>query len=116
MKLNHVNLAVSDVLQTQLFFQTYFGFQPLTKGSPVLTVLRDESGSILTLSNFNKATDVTYPEDFHIGFIQNSREDVNAINQRLKDDGFDVEAPHISHGSWTFYFRIPGAVLIEVLH
>ncbi|MFD2934355.1 VOC family protein [Spirosoma flavum] len=115
MKLNHLNLAVSDVIQTQQFLQTYFGFQPLTKGSPVLTVLRDENGLVLTLSNFNKVTEVNYPPEFHIGFIQGSPEEVNGINQRLRDDGFEVESPHSSHNSWTFYFQAPGGLLIEVL-
>ena len=116
MQLNHLNLVVSDVLQNQAFFQTYFGFQPITKGSPVLTVLRDDTGLVLTLTNFGKATEVTYPPDFHIGFIQPSQEAVNAINQRFKDDGFDVESPKVMHGSWTFYLRAPGGFLIEVLY
>ncbi|MCX6215777.1 VOC family protein [Spirosoma sp.] len=115
MKLNHLNLAVSDVVQTQQFLQTYFGFQPLTKGSPVLTVLQDENGLVLTLSNFSKVTEVIYPQEFHIGFIQSSQEDVNTINQRLKDDGFMVEPPRSLHNSWTFYCQVPGGFLIEVL-
>ena len=115
MKLNHLNLAVSDVLQTQQFLQTYFGFQPLIKGSPVLTVLEDENGFVLTLSNFSKAIEVTYPQEFHIGFIQSSQEEVNTINQRLREDGFTVEPPRSLHNSWTFYFQVPGGLLIEVL-
>ena len=115
MKLNHLNLAVSDVIQTQQFLQTYFGFRPLTKGSSALTVLQDENGFVLTLSNFSKATEVTYPPEFHVGFIQSSPEEVNRINQQLKDDGFRVEFPRSLHNSWTFYFQAPGGLLLEVL-
>ncbi len=61
------------------------------------------------------AGEVKYPSSFHIGFIQPSHERVNEINQRLKDDGFTVDAPAHLHGSWTFYFRAPGGFTIEVL-
>ena len=55
------------------------------------------------------------PGFFHIGFGQPSQEAVNAINRRLKEDGYDVPAPSRQHGSWTFYFTAPGGFLIEVL-
>lgn len=116
MRLNHLNLVVSDVLKTQAFLQTYFDFHPLTKGSPALTVLRDETGLVLTLTNFGKVTEVSYPPDFHIGFVQPSQEAVNTIHRRFKDDGFEVESPKVIHGSWTFYLRAPGGFLIEVLY
>jgi catechol 2,3-dioxygenase-like lactoylglutathione lyase family enzyme len=48
--------------------------------------------------------------------MQESEERVNEINRRLKDDGFDVNLPGKLHGAWTFYFRAPGGILIEVLH
>ena len=78
-------------------------------------VALDFGGGLLTLSNFNKATRVDYPEGFHVGFIQESPERVNEINKVLKGDGFDVEAPRNFHGSWTFYFRAPGGFTIEIL-
>jgi catechol 2,3-dioxygenase-like lactoylglutathione lyase family enzyme len=117
MRLNHVNLAVPDVVQSRDFFEKYFGFQCLVepKGKNMIAVMRDVGGLVLTLSNFDGATEVTYPDSFHIGFIQESREEVNAMNERLKADGFDVESPRMFHGSWTFYFRAPGGFLVEVL-
>jgi catechol 2,3-dioxygenase-like lactoylglutathione lyase family enzyme len=63
-----------------------------------------------------RGAQVSYPETFHIGFMQESEERVNEINRRLKDDGFDVNLPGKLHGAWTFYFRAPGGILIEVLH
>ncbi len=115
MKLNHLNLAVSDVVQTQQLFEKYFGFRHLVPGSPALAILSDENGLVLTLSNFSKATAVAYPEDFHLGFRQETEEQVNEIRQRLLADGFLVDAPRKLHGSWTFYWREPGGLLIEVL-
>ncbi|MBC8171099.1 MAG: VOC family protein, partial [Anaerolineae bacterium] len=45
---------------------------------------------------------------------QESEEQVNAINQRLRDDGFQVAMPQ-RHHAWTFYFEAPGGFTIEVL-
>jgi lactoylglutathione lyase len=115
MKLNHLNLAVSDVIETQLFFEKYFGFRRLMPGSPAFAVLRGEDGFTLTLSNLNKASSVEYPEDFHVGFVQETEARVTEINQLLRADGYDVPEPRKSHNSWTFYFRAPGGLLLEVL-
>ena len=115
MLLNHLNLAVADVAQTQQLLEKYFGLRRVVPGSAALAILRDDGGLVLTLSNFGKATAVTYPEDFHLGFRQDTEEQVNQLHQRLLADGFLVDAPRKLHGSWTFYWREPGGLLIEVL-
>jgi lactoylglutathione lyase len=117
MRLNHVNLTVPDVSRTRDFFETYFGFQCIAaKGRDALAVLIDESGFVLTLNNFDKTSEVAYPGAFHIGFMQESRERVDEIYNRLTTDGFDVEPAKEFHGAWTFYFRAPGDFLVEVGH
>ena len=117
MALNHLNLTVPDVPQTRAFFETYFGFRCVAGGqSDALVVLVDESGFVLTLNNFAKAAEVVYPGAFHVGFRQDSREQVDAIYRRLKADGFNMKAPHEFHGGWTLYFRAPGGFLVEVFH
>ncbi len=78
-------------------------------------ILLDDDGLALTLMKSGQATEVKYPPTFHIGFAQESEERVNEINQRLKDDGFDVKPPRRFHGSWTFYLHAPGGFMIEVL-
>jgi lactoylglutathione lyase len=50
-----------------------------------------------------------------IGFIQATNEDVDEINRRVREDGYDVEAPSRQHGAWTFYFEAPGGFTVEVL-
>jgi catechol 2,3-dioxygenase-like lactoylglutathione lyase family enzyme len=117
MALNHLNLTVPEVARTRAFFETYFGFRCVfERGRDALAVLVDESGFILTLNNFDKAAEVEYPGAFHVGFMQESRERVDAIYERLKSDGFDAEPPREFHGAWTFYFRAPGGFLVEVGH
>jgi catechol 2,3-dioxygenase-like lactoylglutathione lyase family enzyme len=125
MKLNHLNLTVTDVTETRKFLETYFGLQgkvnPYTgesiesgKENRNFAMLFDDNGLVLTLIGAGKATEVTYPATFHIGFIQESEERVNEINQRLKDDGFDVKPPQRLHG-WTFSVVAPGGFAVEVL-
>ena len=117
MRLNHLNLTVPDVPTSRDFFETYFGFRRVfERDGDTLVVLADESGFVLTLSNFSKVTEVEYPGAFHIGFIQESREQVDEMYERLKAGGFDAKSPKEFHGAWTFYLRAPGGFLVEVLH
>jgi lactoylglutathione lyase len=117
MILNHLNLTVPEVALTREFFEKYFGLRCVfERGRDVLAVLVDDSGFVLTLNNFAKAPQVEYPGAFHIGFMQASRERVDEIYQRLKNDGFDAEPPTEFHGAWTFYFHAPGGFLVEVGH
>ncbi|WP_289355483.1 VOC family protein [Paenibacillus sp. S-12] len=115
MKLNHLNLTVTNVAAAKQFLQTYF---ELTDRSPSgnprehsFALLSDDNGMVLTLM---KGTEVQYPKTFHIGFVQESEEKVNELNQRLKNDGFEVSPPKRSHG-WTFYIKAPGGFTVEVM-
>ena len=117
MALNYLNLTVPDVTQTRDLFETYFGFRRITsREDDSLVVMVDESGFVLTLNNFDKAAKVEYPGAFHIGFRQDSREQVDDIHRRLQAGGIDAKPPREFHGGWTFYFRAPGGVLVEVFH
>jgi len=117
MKVNHLNLTVVSPLETQAFLAAYFGLKPMGKGNENISFLSDDNGMVLSLTNMKLSheSEVKYPGTFHIGFIQESAERVNEINQRLKADGYEVPAPSRQHGSWTFYFTAPGGFTIEVL-
>jgi catechol-2,3-dioxygenase len=116
MKLNHLNLTVTNVPETQKFLAKYFELQEMG-GNDNIAFLSDDNGMVLSLTSMKlgKETEVRYPATFHVGFIQPSEERVNEINRRLKEDGFDVPPPSRQHGSWTFYFSAPGGFTIEVL-
>ncbi|MBW7475496.1 VOC family protein [Paenibacillus oenotherae] len=111
MKMNHLNLTVNDVQAAREFLEKYFDLQTRHTRGNSFAVLFDDNGLVLTLM---KGAEVSYPKTFHIGFIQDSEERVNEINQRLKDDGYPVEPPQRSHG-WTFYVEAPGGFTVEVL-
>ena len=112
MKLNHVNLAVTDVTAAKHFLETYFGMVDLGGGNRNRAFLRDDQWLVLSMF---KAKDVTYPGTFHIGFIQESEEQVNEIHRRLVADGYSVPPPQRSH-AWTFYVEAPGGFTVEVLY
>lgn len=117
MKLNHLNLTVSDVPATHRFLEKYFGLRGFQGMEPreAMSFMSDDDGMLLALFRSN-GTELKYPAGFHVGFIQDTEEQVNQINQRLRDDGYQVPKPARLHGSWTFYFQAPGGFLVEVLH
>src|SRR5271165_2173003 len=91
MKLNHLNLTVTDPVATQEFLTKYFGLKPRGKGNHNMAFLSDDNGIVLSLMNpkVGRESEVKYPATFHVGFIQESEQAVDEINQRLKADGLD---------------------------
>ena len=116
MKLNHLNLTVTDVRQASAFLEKYFGLAA-GGGNNNIGFLSDDNGMVLSLTHMKvgREAEVRYPATFHVGFIQESAAAVDALNKRLKDDGYDVPEPSRQHGSWTFDFTVPGGFTIEVL-
>ena len=118
MKLNHLNLTVSNVPDAHRFLEKYFGLKGYNGMEPRegMSFMSDDDGMLLALFRSSQGNDPKYPAGFHIGFIQDSEDQVNNINQRLREDGYQVPKPARLHGSWTFYFLAPGGFLVEVLH
>jgi lactoylglutathione lyase len=112
MKLNHLNLTVTDVRAASAFLETYFGLRS-TGGNAGMAFLADDDGFVLTLMKAGKTPNVTYPRNFHIGFFVESEATVDAINRRLKDDGYDVAPPERQH-AYTFYVAAPGGFTVEL--
>ncbi|MFD1413729.1 VOC family protein [Oceanobacillus jeddahense] len=112
MKLNHMNLAVTDVNETRAFFENYFNLQTKSMHKDSFAILVDEDRLLLALM---KNKEVSYPNSFHIGFEQESEEQVNEINRKLQEDGFNVKPPKRTH-RWTFYVKAPGGFYVEVFH
>ena len=111
MQLNHLNLTVTDPPAVAGFLVRYCGMRLVDDKNKNFIFLSDGNDIVLALM---KGKDVRYPENFHIGFIQDSREKVDLINARLRDDGYDVDPPKELH-AWTFYVKLPGAFTIEIL-
>jgi hypothetical protein len=61
----------------------------LGKVTDKMAHLQDDGGLILSLFC---GPPITEPEATHLGFMQETEEQVNEINRRLKDDGFPARA------------------------
>lgn len=112
MRLNHLNLTVTDVPAAVDFLEKYFGLKKLG-GNAGLMVLQDDGGFVLTLMKKGRNDAFKYPENFHIGFFMESEEKVNELNRRLNEDGIYAPPPERLH-AWTFYVLAPGGFTIEV--
>ncbi|THF69779.1 VOC family protein [Deinococcus sp. Arct2-2] len=113
MKLNHINLGVTDVPVAVEIFERYFGLKQ-SDGMPRndnMTFLRDDDGSLISVF---KSKDVSYPKVFHIGFLQDTPEQVRAIYAELTAGGYQIPGPSENHGRLTFYFNTPFGVIVEV--
>lgn len=114
MKLNHINLGVSDVTQAMDIFGRFFGLKPAGHGMPVneqMAFLHDDAESLISVF---RVKDPQYPKVFHIGFLQDTPEDVRRIYAELTGAGFEIAPPAENHGRLTFYFNSPFGVVIEV--
>lgn len=116
MKLNHINLTVTDVQAASDFLVKYFGMRNMggNEGMGFLTDDDHEWGFVLTLMKANDKTQGKYPGTFHIGFFIDSEETVNEINRRLKEDGFEVPPPERNNHAYGFYVKAPGGFTIEL--
>lgn len=112
MKVNHLNLTVTDVRAASDFLEKYFGLQS-TGGNGGMAFLSDGSGFVLSLMKADKKTEVKYPGSFHLGFFVESEEIVNEINRRLREDGYHVARPE-RHHAYTFYVEAPGGFTVEL--
>ena len=112
MRLNHLNLTVTDLRAASAFLETYFGLRS-TGGNSGMAFLTDDQGFVLTLMKAGKTSSVTYPGNFHIGFFVPSEATVDAVNRRLKDDGYDVAPPERQH-AYAFYVAAPGGFTVEL--
>ena len=116
MKLNHINLTVTDVQEASDFLVKYFGMRSMggDKGMGFLTDEEDGWGFVLTLMKATEGTPGRYPGTFHIGFFIDGRKHVEEIYSRLKGDGYDVPPPEDTGHSYGFYVKAPGGFTVEV--
>src|SRR6202167_3450717 len=118
-RLNHINLAVSEVPHLTRFFQVGFGFRVAEqRGAGKFAVLLGEEGFALILMHDKKVTATTYPALFHVGFLLGSEQEVKQHHARITEAGFEAAEPAILErgGAKTFgfYCRTPGGVMVEV--
>lgn len=79
MKLNHISLVVSNVANAIKLFETYFNFKCTeVKGDNIVAILKSADDFTLVIMT-DKNGQTTYPNAFHIGFMQDSEDKVTKI-------------------------------------
>ncbi|MFL5462601.1 MAG: VOC family protein [Gemmatimonadaceae bacterium] len=115
MKINHIDLQVSDVSKARNFFETHFGLRCTYQRREQLATLEDDAGLVLGVSNLFNSPPPAYPPDFHIGFILSSESEVRAVYDRLKSAGVELKTD-VTRGGPNVYFMCvgPDRIMIEV--
>ena len=113
MNLNHLGLGVTEIPSTVAMFEKYFGLRAVEgfRASDKMGFLNDDSGALITIF---RVPDASYPKIFHIGFMQDTVEQVDTLHEKLSTDGFAPEAMRKEFGRKTFYFQAPGGFTVEV--
>jgi catechol 2,3-dioxygenase-like lactoylglutathione lyase family enzyme len=118
MRLDHLNLIVPDLAAAQDLFTGVFGFRVPMRRGDALVGLTGSDGFTLVLSasrRFGGDGAPRYPEGFHVGFVQETREAVEALHARLVAAPVELShAPRMMHGSYGFYFTALGGMLFEI--
>ncbi len=116
MKLNHINLVVSNVANAVQFFEKYFDFKcTQIKGDHIVAILKGPDDFTLVILK-NKEDSSVYPDFFHIGFMLESVEQVMGVYYKLKNGGVVVDQePKKIRDSFGFYFNFEN-LMIEVGH
>jgi predicted enzyme related to lactoylglutathione lyase len=114
MKLNHINLVVTNVTEATQFFETYFDFTCIeVKGDNIVAILKDADNFVLVLMT-GKEEQIAYPNNFHIGFMLDNADQVTEIYSKLRNGGIQIEnEPRKIRDSFGFYFNFDN-IMIEV--
>lgn len=113
MKLNHLDLQVSDVQALAAFLETHFDLVRLSNDrSPAIAILDDGAGFTLVIQRRSDAH--PYPAGFHIGFIHDRAEAVRAHHARLANAAITTSDIDVNARGTRFYLTAPGEILVEV--
>ena len=114
MKLNHLDLQVSDVPAAARYFERYFDLEVRSnRESKAIAILGDREGFVLVLQRF-KAAGEAYPNGFHVGFVVDDVDTVRRVHSLVKAGGVRV-SDVIENGRGTMiYCDGPDGILVEV--
>lgn len=116
MKLNHINIVVSNVAEAIKLFETYFNFKCKDiKGDNIVAILKGADDFSLVIMA-GKGGQATYPNAFHIGFMLDSEKEVTNVFDTLRNGGIALgQEPRKIRDSFGFYFTFD-SMMIEVGH
>ncbi len=114
MKLNHLDLQVSNVQRSVDFFERYFGLElGSSRTSPAIAILADQHGFVLVLQR-KKSDAEAYPEGFHLGVSVDDAEAVHRAHARLREGGLDVSDVIENNRGVILHCKAPDGYAVEV--
>jgi catechol 2,3-dioxygenase-like lactoylglutathione lyase family enzyme len=114
MRLNHIDLPVSDVQRTVGWFEQLFDFQlRSSRSSPAIAILNDGHGFVLVLQRRRNPAEA-YPEGFHIGFVVEDVDTVQRFHTRARAASLEVSDIQRNNHGTQVYWKTPEGFLIEV--
>ena len=91
MKLNHLDLQVSNVDAAREFFERFFGLRCKYQRQTQIAIFEHEDGFEFAISNLFNSPPPVYPPDFHLGFALERPSDVRDVYERLKASGIGMK-------------------------
>ena len=113
LRLNHLDLQVSDVQAHVAFFERFGLVLRTNRTSPALAIMGDEAGFVLVLQR-RKHPDERYPEGFHVGFLVDDVGTVQTLHARLADGGLSLSPVETNNRGTMTYCRAPDGWSVEV--
>jgi catechol 2,3-dioxygenase-like lactoylglutathione lyase family enzyme len=114
MKLNHLDLQVSDVPRTVTLFEELLGLRlESNRGSNALAILTDGEGFTLVVQR-RKDEGGGYPDGFHFGFLVSDVEDVRRFHAAARARDLHVSDILENNRGTLVYWRSADGYLVEV--
>ncbi len=115
MKLNHIDLQVSDIDAAREFFEKHFGLRCTYRRAGQIAILEDDGGLELGVSNLRGSPPPAYPPDFHVGFVLKGAGGVRETYERLKTAGVRMKTDLREGGPNLFFVcEGPDAIPVEI--
>jgi catechol 2,3-dioxygenase-like lactoylglutathione lyase family enzyme len=115
MRLNHIDLQVSDVDAAREFFERFFGLRCRYQRQKQIAIFENETGLEFAVSNLFNSPPPAYPPDFHVGFVLEHSSDVRDVYDRLKAAGVAMKVELGVQGpALVFQCLAPDNIPVEV--
>lgn len=114
LKLNHVDLVVSEIVPHREFLEHWFGMS-VEKEDESICLMRDADGLLLILRRAEPGEAADYPRDFHLGFFLPDENTVTCLYERMRDDEVAFTQT-LAERPAKFRCLTPAGLLIEVAH
>ena len=91
MRLNHIDLQVSDVDAAREFFERFFALRCRYQRQNQIAIFENDSDLEFAVSNLFHSPPPSYPPDLHLGFVLEHASAVREIYERLKIAGVSMK-------------------------